>query len=195
MSDSTAPVDGRHGGWFQTYTGKLFFPGDPRVEEICIEDIAHALSMVCRFAGHCREFYSVAQHSVLVSLTVPPSLALDGLLHDASEAYIHDITRPMKRLPGMAYYRELEHRTEMLIAERFGLTMPQPPEIKDADNRVLMTERRDLLTIHRDWTWRAEPLPERIAAWSPEMAEVAFLTRFEALTLPRKRSCAIPAAP
>lgn len=168
----------RHGDWFQTFTGLQFYPGDPRPEDVRIEDIAHALANVCRFAGHCREFYSVAQHSVLVSQIVPEEHALRGLLHDASEAYIHDITRPMKRLPEMSFYRDLEHRTMAAIHAAFGITGDEPASIKVADNCVLMTERRDLLTVQRDWSWRAEPLLMRIVALPPHKAEELFLERF-----------------
>src|SRR5579885_2784587 len=88
----------RHGDWIQTYCGVAFYPLDPRPEEILIEDIAHALSMLCRFTGHVKRFYSVAQHCVYVSHRCDPKDALWGLLHDAAEAYLNDISRPVKSL-------------------------------------------------------------------------------------------------
>src|SRR5690242_11754504 len=90
----------RRGDWMQTYTGRRFWPLDPRVDDIDIGDIAHHLSLVCRFAGACREFYSVAQHCVGVSYVCDPKDALWGLLHDAAEAYVGDMVRPLKRSPG-----------------------------------------------------------------------------------------------
>ena len=78
-----------------TYTGKKFFPFDPRPEQICIEDIAHGLSMLCRFSGQCPYFYSVAEHSIYVVHCLPDNLQLEGLLHDASEAYLADLPRPV----------------------------------------------------------------------------------------------------
>jgi len=82
--------------WIQTYTGKKFWAFDAAIADICIEDIAHALAMRCRFGCHCKEFYSVAQHSVIVSHHLPPELKLWGLLHDATEAYLPDVPRPQK---------------------------------------------------------------------------------------------------
>jgi hypothetical protein len=179
---TVALLSEERGDWFQTYTGKRFFPLAPVVEDICIEDIARALSMQCRFAGHVREFYSVAQHSVLVSLHVPAEHALWGLLHDAAEAYCQDVIRPVKHSPSMAPYRAIEERMEAAIAARFGLPYEMPACIKEADNRALMTERRDVLATQRAWSLRAEPFPSRIIPQPPEVAEEQFLLRFRELT-------------
>src|SRR5258708_302056 len=86
----------RRGNWMQTYTGRAYWPADPRAEDVCIEDIAHALSLLCRYTGHCKRFYSVAEHSILISQVVPPEYAFFGLMHDAQEAYINDLARPIK---------------------------------------------------------------------------------------------------
>src|SRR5574342_1090607 len=91
-----------------TYTGRLFWPLSPRLEDINILDICHALSNQTRFTGHTREFYSVAQHSCLVSDLLPEKFKLDGLLHDASEAYLMDLARPVKELEQMTFFREAE---------------------------------------------------------------------------------------
>src|SRR5438128_12538670 len=98
MTAPHAPAGARdwlRGDWMQTYTGRAFYPLDPRLDDICIEDIAHALSMLCRYGGQCQEFYSVAEHSVLMSYAVNPQHALWALLHDATESYMGDLIRPL----------------------------------------------------------------------------------------------------
>lgn len=168
--------------WIQTYTGKRFCldPIDqPVPDEIDIEDIAHALAHLCRWTGHTRGFYSVAQHSVLVSEIVPPSLVLEGLLHDAAEAYLGDVSRPLKAL--VPEYRALEARLEHAIAVRFGLRFPWPDAVKEADARVLITERRDLLRNTKETEWGGswpEPLVTTIVPWTPEASKEQFLRRF-----------------
>jgi hypothetical protein len=96
---------GRKGDWIQTFTGKQFWPLDPRPDEVYIEDIAHALGNICRFNGHCLRFYSVAEHCFHVSHKVVPGLALMGLLHDAAEAYVCDVVRPVK--PYLKEYKKI----------------------------------------------------------------------------------------
>lgn len=177
----------RTGDWIQTYTARQFWPCDPRAEDICIEDIAHSLALQCRFTGHCTEFYSVAQHSVLVSLQVPPHLAMWGLLHDASEAYLTDLSRPLKRASCLGTeYKLIESRLMFVICERFGLPSEEPPEIKVADNRLLMTEKRDLLRAHGSlpkWSETEKPLEGRVTPWEWRTAEVEFINRFSVIEL------------
>ena len=174
----------RKGDFFFTYTGVQFWPLDPRPEEIFIEDIAHALAHTCRWGGQCSEFYSVAQHSVLVSCYVPAGLALAGLMHDAAEAYIGDVKRPLKRF--LPEFQAIEHRLEIVICERFGISEEQihNEKVKLADNRVLLAERRDLMhpDVHRV-VWpidihKIEPTPGKIIAWSTSNAEATFIDRF-----------------
>lgn len=140
----------RRGDWMQTYTGKKFWPLDPDPAEIDILDIAHALSNACRYAGHVMRFYSVAEHSVLVSMHVSDPNQKWALLHDASEAYLVDMPRPVKRfLPG---YQEAETRLMAAICERFGLPPEMPDEVKDIDNRILVDEREVLMAPSTlDW--------------------------------------------
>jgi len=153
----------RKGEWMQTASGGRYWPDDPKPEDIHLADIATALSRVCRFGGHGRAFYSVAQHSVLVSHEVKRrggSLQDQqwGLLHDASEAYLGDVVWPLKRSPLMAGYKELERRSEVAIAKRFGLPVrderafgldrsvaDMPPIIKLVDLVLLSTEKRDIM--------------------------------------------------
>lgn len=169
-------------GWIQLYSGRKFYPMDPKVEDIDIEDIAHSLSNMCRFTGHCRSFYSVAQHSVLVSHLVGPH-GLYGLLHDASEAYMVDMPRPIKRLKEMQPFRDMEQKVMQVICKRFGLPEQEPFVVKEADTKMLATEARDLMgPLHPDWNQPVAPLPFKIEALPPKEAKELFLTRYRELT-------------
>jgi hypothetical protein len=167
--------------WLQTFTGKPFWPLEPELGEIDIVDIAHALSMQCRYAGHTREFYSVAEHSVLISYAVSPENALWGLLHDATEAYLVDLPKPVK--PFLPDYKAAEKYLMQVIMLHFGLPQIEPPEVKQMDTLILFNERAALLnTSVLDWTLTGEPIPGiQIEAWSPKIAEAMFLNRFEEL--------------
>lgn len=162
-----------------TSTGIYFNLVNPDPAHVMIEDIARGLSHACRFAGQCSEFYSVAQHSVLVSMMLPPDLALIGLLHDAAEAYIGDVTKPLKRL--LPDYRAIEKTVEQAVFQRFGLPAELPSEVKFADMVALATEQRDFMPPHDDqWHCIAgiEPLPDRIVAWDTHAAQHRFLQRY-----------------
>jgi len=124
----------------RTYTSKLIDLTAIAPSDIDIVDIAHSLSNLCRFNGHSRKFYSVAQHSCWVAAHCPPEYKLEGLLHDAAEAYIGDVTRPLKQLLGEPY-KQLEQSIELAIALRFGLTYPWPDSVKDADNLACRCEQ------------------------------------------------------
>lgn len=166
--------------WIQTYSGRKFFPLAPRAQDIDIDDIAHALSFNCRFNGHCRTFYSVAEHSVRVSLAVPREHARWGLLHDAAEAYLTDVPRPAKR--HIPQFNQIEDRLLRVIIEHFGLAWPMPAPVKLADDTLLATEQRDLMAPPPDsWNLRASPLADRITPVSPEKAKAMYLARFMAL--------------
>ncbi len=167
-----------------THSGVYFDFLDPKPETVLIEDIAHALSRICRFNGHTRLHYSVAQHSVLVSHLVPPEDALYGLLHDAAEAYIGDVATPLKQL--LPEYKVIERRVETAVLARFGMDLDSMPEsIKRADLRMLATEQRDLLPKHPDvWACLAgvEPLDYRLKPETSRQAKRNFLTRYRELT-------------
>ncbi len=190
-------MSGRRGDWIQTASSKQFWSLDPRPEDVDITDIAHALSQICRFTGHCHEFYSVAQHAVLVSHNVPSEHAAWALLHDAAEAYIGDISRPLKRhlwagpergcqLPSEPV-KETEERLLMVIGRRFGLSvsawMEAKPFIDHADMLLLATEARDLMApLHPAWSISGYPvLPDVIQPVAPRVAKFMFRWRFAEL--------------
>jgi 5'-deoxynucleotidase YfbR-like HD superfamily hydrolase len=165
-----------------TAGGRYFPLLAPTPADIHIEDIAHALSNLCRFTGHVREFYSVAQHSVMVSQIVPPEDALAALLHDASEAYITDISKPLK--PHLHGYAEIETRIMEAVLAAFGLPTCLPASVKRADLILLATEKRDLMPAHGDdWDLiRDIPrLQEEIVPLPPRAARARFLDRFHQL--------------
>jgi hypothetical protein len=202
MSDAAGRSTAKE--WIQTFTGEKFFPLRPRHQDIVLEDIAHALSNVCRYTGHVCRFYSVAEHSVLVSLEVERraveqsvdarqvrNLARWGLLHDASEAYIADVSRPLKQLPAFDEYRAAEAHLQSVIAERFGLSPDgEPPEVKAVDYEILANEVEALMPNVDRVAWGAttpagvmpDPLPfVHVVGMDPCQAEQFFLTRFQAL--------------
>jgi hypothetical protein len=173
-------MNNRVGDWSLLFTGRQFWPLSPRVEDIDIDDIAHALSNLCRFGGHCRQFYSVAQHSVLVSRLVPRHLAFIGLMHDATEAYIGDMVRPLKY--SLSQFLEIEEAVWRVIARRFDLPFHVPPQVKEADDVALVTERRDLMVpSSKSWTVQAEPAKETIIPLGPAEAKEEFIQRYRHL--------------
>ena len=176
-------MEKRSGDWSQVFTGKQFWALDPKKEEVDIKDIAHALALQCRFNGHCDKFYSIAQHSILVSKIVSKEQALAGLLHDASETYTGDIIRPLKRF--IVNFKEIELNIEKIIFEKFGIKEVNHQEIKKADNIALVTEMRNLMkTPPEKWNEDSffEPIPEKIIPMGPEEAEKEFLKIFEELS-------------
>lgn len=170
-----------------TYTGRRFYPLDPQPSDVCIEDIAHALAMICRFNGHVREFYSVAEHSVHVSRIVPPEYALAGLLHDASEAYIADVSRPVKHTEVMREYRRIETWLQMVVLDVFNAGFspcddPSADYIDTADVAMLALEARSLLPYDPWMDELPEPAKVELGLWSPREAEAVFLARYYELT-------------
>jgi hypothetical protein len=167
----------------QTFTGRTLSLTDPDPADVCIEDIAHALAQTCRFNGMTRDFYSVAEHSVLVSMFSDPADMLHGLLHDASEAYLGDMVTPLKRHPRLKGYRHLEANVQHAIWLRFELAPAIPASVKAADERMLATEIRDLMVPS---AWPAgvldlQALPIRLHPMPPIQAERAFLDRYTQL--------------
>jgi hypothetical protein len=166
--------------WIQTYTGKKFYPMHIKPEDISIKDIAHALSLQCRFSGHCKQFYSVAEHSVLVASFCSESEKFHGLLHDASEAFIHDLAYPIKQMTQMAGYREIESIIQAAIYNKFRLDPIEPSGVKRADITVLSIEARSLMgVILPGWNNLDLPaLPLNVVPLLPAEAERLFLSTF-----------------
>lgn len=187
MADSTEPYNPPSNDWMQTFTGRAFFPLHLGSNEIDEFDIAHSLSMQCRYNGHTRKFYSVAEHSLLMSYAVPEEDALWALLHDAPEAYIGDMVRPLKK--HMTLFREVDERIMDAVCERFGLPLGMPDSVKEADNRIIENERAALLKESPlPWTVHGDPLPNlEIYAWDPTMAEFKFYNRLMELLIDRDR--------
>lgn len=177
---------GDAGKWFQTYTGKQFYFYAPTADMIDIEDIANSLAMQCRFGGHLEIHYSVAQHSVMVSNLVPVRYALKALLHDASEAYLSDVVRPLKYSSAFDRYFGLEELITNAIFDKFGLSYDMDESIKRADNIMLLTEHRDLrkpgTKLWDDYDkWGVTPLATTIVPWTQLEATYTFLKTFRML--------------
>src|SRR5258708_5991192 len=128
--------------WIITYTGLKFYHLNPQPDMVTVEDIAHSLSQLCRWTGHSRFFYSVAQHSVYASQICPPEDAFDTLMHDSSEAYLGDMNRPLKHFTAAGpAYREIEEKVEDVIFKKFGVRFPLSEAVKDADTKMLYAEK------------------------------------------------------
>lgn len=185
---------GSRGGWNECYTGTRFYTFDPAPEDVKIEDIAHSLGLQCRYNGNCMRFYSVAEHSCLLSDFVlhrgwhgiggPPGEhefkydALIALMHDAAEAYIGDLIRPVKhRMPP---FKDLEGTIEAVIFPALGLPAELPGWMRELDSRILCDERAQaMLTHHNEWsTDELVPLGVNLQFWQPARAEFEFLRRF-----------------
>ncbi len=149
------------GRLIRTYSGIYFDVFDPNPDHINIEDIAHSLSLLCRFAGHIRSFHSVAEHSLWVAHKVSPQNALSALLHDASEAYLIDLPSPIKK--EMPQYLEIENNLMQVISEKLGFQYPFPEDIKFADKAAL------------EYEWENKVLKDSHISLTPQEAKQCFL--------------------
>lgn len=162
-------------GVIRTFTGNYIDVTNPQPENICIEDIAHALSNSCRFGGHTMQFYSVAEHSMRVAELVGPHFKLAALLHDASEAYLIDMPTPIKLL--LPDYNKIEFRLMDVIADKFGFTWPMVHEVALADKKMLETEWFEFMDV-RNTYWAYDQLTAR----------AAFLAAFDGITIAIEKS-------
>jgi len=181
-----------HNGYIETYTGRFINPLKPAPDAVFIEDIAHSLSMQCRFNGHCSGFYSVAEHSVHTAEVVQmlsdasPETAKFALLHDAAEAYLCDIPRPVKKsFPGYAAW---EQALFDVICDRFIGRLPTKKETVDmyrADDIMLVAEAESLTASKgKDWGLKEKPLDGiEILCWNPGESEEKFLDKYRNLLI------------
>lgn len=168
-----------------TFSGRWVNPLDLKPEDVDIVDVAHHLANQCRWTGACRKFYSVAQHSVLMSFQVAPEFAWEALHHDDSEYLLQDMAKPLKNDPALGRgYRSAERRIEQVIAEVFNVPASLSPEVKDADVRMLVTEAEQIMHGREDWedfSTDVQPYSIKISPWSPATAKKRFLARYEEL--------------
>lgn len=168
--------------YVSTFLGNRFYFCDPRIDDVHIEDIAHGLAFQCRFNGQTRAFYSVAQHSLLVARLVPSRLRLAALLHDAAEAYLGDMVKPLKQC--FPAFSAMEAKVMAIIGKRFGVDTFTDPAIKRADLIALATEKRDLMPNSTE-PWPSlrglQPSPTRIVPMAPVEAKEAFLEMYRQL--------------
>jgi 5'-deoxynucleotidase YfbR-like HD superfamily hydrolase len=163
----------------QTFTGKAIDLANFREDDVRLADIAHALSLINRFTGHTTAPYSVAQHSVLVSKIVEQQHALWGLMHDASEAYLGDVSTPLKMM--LPNYRELEDHVQRTIATKFGMRWPVPHEVKEADLRALLAEKRDIVPGGHEFGIALDPVAGEVVVLDWKDAKQQFIDRFKEL--------------
>jgi len=168
--------------YIETVSGKKFFFLDPKEEDFDIEDIAHALSLNCRYTGHCDRFYSVAEHCWHMSRMAPDNLAFASLLHDGSEAYITDIASPIKQY--LPEYNKLEDLILSRLFKKYGLEYPMSPGVKHLDMVMLSTEAYYLLKSKGStwslWGNKRPPVQHdfRPIGFDPKTAKELFLHRF-----------------
>lgn len=167
--------------FIQSYKGTAITFLDPKEDQIDIEDIIHTLSLLCRFGGHCSTFYSVAEHSVRCAEQASNENKLEALLHDASEAYLVDMPRPIKQ--ELREYRVIESNIDKVIRTKFKLPESMSDEVKYIDDKMLATEKRDLMSNSlRPWNWLPEPYDFKIDPWSHLRAQKEFQEAYKKYT-------------
>lgn len=174
--------------WISLLSGGRFNYNRPEESDVTIEDIASALSNVCRFSGHLPRFYSVAQHLVNTSRIVKPDIALTALMHDTAEAFTNDLPTPLKW--ALPIFKELEIKIEEAMSRKFGFEFPYPEEIKRADTTMLLLEKRYVKEDTSEWPLYEEAEKEMLKnkrklaklvdlrSWQPRRAKREFLERY-----------------
>jgi hypothetical protein len=188
--------------WISLLSGATFNYNKPEESNVTVEDLASALSNVCRFSGHLPRFYSVAQHLVNASRIVSSGNAFTALMHDTTEAFTNDLPTPLKW--SLPIFKELETKIESAMGEKFGFEFPYPPEVKEADTIMLMLEKYyvkedDSLWPHYEKYTKEYVEPYRhlvdLDSWQPRRAKREFLERFEELNNERIEQSIGQAAP
>lgn len=166
-------------------SGAIFNYNKPEESEVTIDDIATALSNVCRFSGHLPRFYSVGQHLVNTSRIVAPEFAFTALMHDTAEAFTNDLPTPLKW--ALPIFKELEVKIESAMGDRFGFQYPYPDEVKLADTQMLLLEKNYVKEDTNVWEYYRDveydhllPLVD-LESWQPRRAKREFLERYEEL--------------
>lgn len=162
-------------------SGAYFDFENPEASDFTIEDVAHGLAHICRFNGHCQRFYSVAEHSVHVSSLVPFQYSYSALMHDAPEAFVGDVPKPLKAM--LPDYRRIEERVESAVLSRFNVSLPLHPCVKQADVAMLRAEQAQAMGNCDEWGGLEgiEPPMVLLGFWSPEEARARFIDQFERL--------------
>lgn len=177
--------------WISLLSGARFNYNRPEESDVTIEDLASALSNVCRFSGHLPRFYSVAQHLVNTSYIVPPEYAFEGLMHDTAEAFTNDLPTPLKW--ALPIFKELEVKIETAMADRFGFQFPYPPSVKEADTNMLILEKLYVKGDTSVWPNYEDIVVDHLvdkvdlSSWRPNIARNRFLKRFEELNNERTK--------
>lgn len=172
--------------WIGLLSGAQFNYNRPEESDVTLDDLASALSNICRFSGHLPCFYSVAQHLVNTSRIVRPEVAFDALMHDTSEAFTNDLPTPLKW--AFPVFKELEIKIEAAMAEKFGFNYPYPSEVKQADIEMLILEKLYVKKDNRVWPNYEDIIVDHLVdkvdlkPWQPQRAKREFLERYEELT-------------
>lgn len=177
MTETSSTVRRIVGPTILTADGNYFDFEAPDPSHFTLHAIATGLANTCRFGGQCWPFYSVAEHSIWVSHIVPKELALHALFHDAAEAFIVDMPKPLKVM--LPDYRALEKRIEAVLFPALDLPIEMPPDIKHADRMMLATEQRQLMKNRDDWQWTSgvQPAEIKLECLSPLSAYTQFMAR------------------